>query len=282
MTLDIPPQAGLTRAKWTSYSDTMKKVTALQYSKLVRKSLTPADDTVSGFAGRIQDNVISVPNTRNWIYVTLSKGGALVKARNRFAPPAWGMAVILEPIPDDPLRWQVRDVRPTSTDDFDFVLLPNHATNHDWRAPDETRTDLRQFLPLRVMPAAAGGIAVDIHRGRYETAAGKSALYAGVTSLSISGYQPASGAVWLRIELDNTGTIKYSSSANKSPALLLESDIPARSSGRASLAAVKLYGGQVSIRDGLTNTELIDLRMELANGGGIGSEVMSPFLLIGG
>jgi hypothetical protein len=226
----------------------------------IKKAITPKDGSIAGFLGRISDNAVTVPNKKNYVYVTLSSG-IVVQARNRFTPPALGMAVLLRPIHNDPIHLEIYDIRPSYSQDVDFVLLQNHATNHDWTFPDETRTHLRQFLPLRVMPAAAGGVALDINSGWYETTAGGTAKYLGVTTLDISSYAPSTGARWLLIQLDRTGALVYSVSATKTFPALQATDIPHRTHGIIALAAIRLYPGQSSIRDAANNPDLIDLRL---------------------
>ena len=231
-------------------------------AKKILKATAPNESSIAGFIGRISDNATIVPGKKNYVYVTLSSG-IVVQARNRFTPPALGMAVLLRPINDRPTQFEIYDIRPAYGQDVDFVLLQNHAVNHDWTKPDETRAHLRQFLPLRVMPAAAGGIAVDINDGWYETTAGGTAKYLGNTSLSISSYTPATGALWLLIQLNRAGALVYSVSATKTVGTLLSTDIPHRTRGIIALAAIRLYPGQTIIRDAINRPDLIDLRFSL-------------------
>lgn len=243
----------------------MRKIrTSQELGRHIKKSLTAKDDTISGFVGRISDNVCRVAGKKNYTYVTLSSG-IVIEARNRFTPPALGMAVLLRPIKNDPTQFEIYDIRPSYSRDVDFVLLQNHAENHDWTKPDETRTHLRQFLPLRVMPAAAGGVAVDIDAGWYETAAGGTAKYLGITSLSLAAYTPTTGARWLLIQLNRSGVLVYSVSATKTVGSLLNTDIPHRTRGFIALAAIRLYPAQTSIRDTINNPDLIDLRFSIGS-----------------
>lgn len=146
--------------------------------------------------------------------------------------------------------------------------LPEHHANHEFPNPDTVWVHGAQFVPLNVVPVS--GLTVRIYgsvlRGDGEWVAFQT------ETLDLTSHQPATGALYALIELDETGAAVVTDGATKDSRFsLTAADIPEPTAGRTPICAIRLYDGQTKIyhdvRVGKPN-DVTDLRWNrYANGG---------------
>lgn len=155
-----------------------------------------------------------------------------------------------------------------SRDVYDSPHFPEvgpHGFLHTFPNPDTVPVRAEQFIPLLVEPES--GLTVRIHRGSYELTDGWHPLPN--QTLDLTDYVPASGAIFVLIEVDVDGALSVTEgSAVESRAMLEFSDIPAADAAKFSLAAVKLYAAQTSFIFLPSDTDIVDLRFGRQGGGG--------------
>ncbi|APU89256.1 hypothetical protein Rctr41k_45 [Virus Rctr41k] len=154
-----------------------------------------------------------------------------------------------------------------SRDVYDSPPFPEvgpHGFLHTFPNPDTVPVRAEQFIPLLVEPES--GLTVRIHRGSYELTDGWHPLPN--QTLDLTDYVPASGAIFVLIEVDVDGALSVTEgSAVESRAMLEFSDIPAADAAKFSLAAVKLYAAQTSFIFLPSDTDIVDLRFGRQGGG---------------
>lgn len=86
-------------------------------------------------------------------------------------------------------------------------------------------------------------------------------------NLSLTSYIPGSGARWVLIYVDNTGTagVKQGDDVDNIDQLKA-SNIPKRDTGTMALAAIKLWQGQTAISEKPGQSEVVDLRFTSSAG----------------
>lgn len=187
------------------------------------------------------------------VYATLLNGEVLT-VYNGMVPNVARLPIVIGYGGTDKLHiLRSRDVYVTPP----FPDVPGHASLHTFPGVDTVPIRSEQFLPGLVTPKA--GLTVRIYSCVYELADGFHAL--ATQDLDLTSSVPGSGALYARLEADDTGAVTISlGSTVDSRAELEFSDIPAADPEKYSLAAVKLYIGQTNFIFLPTDTDIIDLR----------------------
>lgn len=169
--------------------------------------------------------------------------GKQVKVRNNVAPLVPRTPVVVGYSKDDPKLLQVLrvwNVYDRNTEPY----LPPHAKTHTWPGADTVNIREEQFLPGLALPA--GDMTVQFY-GWYYKIAGQWYL-APAQLIDLASYVPASGAIWVSVEIDAAGDITYVESDSQDNRYLLTlADIPETPKTRALLFAVKCYAGQTEV-----------------------------------
>lgn len=196
-----------------------------------------------------------VDSTRpNFIRITMQDGSE-TEAWNDGVPANANMQVDLYTDPDYPGLLRARQPRLSFTQDFPYICIQFHRDNHTWPGPDTVPVELRQFMPLH---PSVSGFTLTVRAGWFETSAGL--VYFDPDTVDLTSNKPASGARYVLVSISADGTLTVTDGTVKTLFTLTTSDIPARPDGHTRVCAVRLYAGQLEIKDQATNTDLLDLR----------------------
>lgn len=189
------------------------------------------------------------------VYVILNNGVVLT-VHNERVPLIPRTPVICGYDPQKPKLLQVlraRDVYVGSP----VINVPNHADHHTWPNVDVAWIRGEQFLPGAAIPA--GGLTVQLVSFVYFADSAFHIL--NNTTLDLTSDVPTDGAKYILVEIDSAGTIyKTAGSAKDSRELLVYEDIPAPTTARVPLVAIKVYAGQSTVLLSAYDTDIADLR----------------------
>lgn len=172
-------------------------------------------------------------------------------------PLVAGTHIMIGYTPDRPRLLRTLSIIDQRTDNADYGLAGPHADSHAYLAHDQVYIAQRQITDLRVYPA--GGLNVTIQTGLIDR--GGVPRLIPDTTISLAAYVPGSGARYALICLDATGGIVVTPGVVRaSSAVLAVADIPARPPGYFALAAVRLYSGQVEVRENRSVVDILDRR----------------------
>lgn len=86
------------------------------------------------------------------------------------------------------------------------TLISRHGSTHTYPSYDTVFVKAEQFIPLLVLPTS--DLTVRVYPGTVAKRGGDGyAFCSGNTALDLSSHQPASGARWLLLEINDSGTI---------------------------------------------------------------------------
>ncbi len=141
----------------------------------------------------------------------------------------------------------------------------NHKENHTWFGIDPVDIYGQQFYPL--LARASTGLTIRIYGGEYKC---ESLFHImPTTDIDLTAEAVSSGAEWVNVEIDSSGTISFLHGTNvASRALLTPEDIPAADPTKKFLCSVKMYYGQTRIIQTRIDTDIFDPRF---TGGNIGA-----------
>lgn len=198
------------------------------------------------------------------IYVRNILNGQVLTVYNFVVPNLAGLQVEVGRKVETIGLWQVKGVR-------EAYAMPAGGTG------SVTEQDLNnlfitweRFLPFLVFPIEGGGFEVQVYGCAFTTLDGTS-TYVENQTLDLAAYVPATGAVWVVIEADETGTLFVTEGTEVAgKEVLTIDDIPAVTVGRRASCAVRLYAGQVQLyRDPTTINDFVDLRLNSSGNSGI-------------
>lgn len=205
----------------------------------------------TGMLGNVAGVVRASRN--HYVYVRL-RNGEVVEAYNDRVPSTAGRPVVLRWASG---RWMIESTWQV----FDEPIwdgVGEHSESHDLYGTDPLYVRAGQFLPGLVIPKP-GELAIIVCNPLTE-------LY---ENIDLSEYIPENGAIWALISFDlDDGSIGVTTGGTAdSYGELLVSEIP--SSADISLAALKLYAGQLEIVRSKIVCDIVDLRwLQSGNGGG--------------
>jgi hypothetical protein len=210
--------------------------------------------------------VVAVPDKPNYVYVRL--GNQVAEVYSVRITAKYGETVAIGVDPMDPHRRQVLSVCTRQTEDAGIHVAGSGyapARRYQWMATnggeDPLYVALRQFLPLRVSPA--GGMSISIYPGMMKI--GGVWVLRAFEVLDLSSYVPETEgkALLALISINTSGASVVTVGDEVDIADLTDlSDAPATPADTLhEPALVRLYYGQVVIREARTNSDLYDLRM---------------------
>lgn len=209
-----------------------------------------------GFLGNHEGTIKADKFSNVWVILL---NGSVVKARNKVAPLTPRTPVAVGYSKDDPKLLQVLRVlnvydKPTQP------YIPPHSDTQTWPGADTLPVRPEQFLPGLALPSDP--MVVQFYGWFYKISG---VWYvARSQSFDFTSYVPASGALWVSVEMDAAGDITYveSDPADSRDFLTLDL-IPDTPSTRALLFAVKCYAGQSEVIKTKTDTDLFDPRFAM-------------------
>lgn len=137
---------------------------------------------------------------------------------------------------------------------------------------DPLYIELRAILPLRIGISAQGGMYLDLYRGWVWS--GSASIQVARQDLDLSAQIPSTTgkAAWVLITIDNTGAPIQTKGSEVDIADLPATAFPSVPSGTVKkCGVVRVYYGQTAIREGRTNTDIVDLRFDGWNSSSGGS-----------
>lgn len=234
-----------------------------------KRSITPPATEFTAFLGD-SNGVVKADNDGH-VYVILSNGVVLT-VHNERVPLISRTPVICGYDPQKPKLLQVlraRDIYVGSP----YVNIPNHSDHHTWPGVDVAWIRGEQFMPGAAIPA--GDLTVQLVSFIYYAEAAFHLLNNTVIDLTTD--IPTDGANWIMVDIDSAGTIyKTAGSSVGSRELLVYEDIPAPTTNRVPLVALKVYAGQTTVILNVSDTDIADLRWSkwgAGGGGGTGTPV---------
>jgi hypothetical protein len=217
---------------------------------------------VYGFMGDGSGNVNA--SRQPYVYVRLPDN-TVVEVYNKRIQPKDGVPVLCGYDPLEPFLFQVLSLWTTALNSPEAIsppyMMPKHGWRHQWGIGDDVVfVEKRQYMPARVGASAAGGLQVDIYQDIIYINGGWTVLTS--QTVDMASYQPSTSgkSKIVLLSYSITGTITKTASAELTFNSELITDVPAIPSGEIALAAVRLYTGQTSIRDGYVNRDIMDCR----------------------
>lgn len=149
--------------------------------------------------------------------------------------------------------------------------LPDHAPNHQWPGHDTVWVEGQQIMPLLVQPSS--GFIVQIYEGYLSTPTGF--IHVLEQTVDLSASQPASGALYVLLQVDGAGMVTAKAGSTVAvKELLTAADIPLPDADNYPIAAVRLYDGQEEILCNAQINDIVDLRFGgYATAGGAGFDL---------
>ena len=220
---------------------------------------TQNSDEFFGFLGNRAGTVKADKYGNVWV---LMFNGQVVKARNKVAPLLPRLPVAVGYTKDDPKLLQVLRVL-NVYNNLQSPYVPPHADTHTWPGVDTVSIRAEQFLPGLAVPA--GGMTVQYYGWPYSIDGVWH--FANHKMHDFTSYIPASGAVWVGVEINAAGSITYNQSTSvESRDLLGPSNLAITPASRVLLFAVKCYVGQSEVIKTQYDSDLFDPRF--VQGGG--------------
>lgn len=211
--------------------------------------------------------IVIVPDRAGYVYVRTES--FVIQVYNERVPIQDDLPVLIGYLPQAPTLLQVisTDLGSIATgaeDETVFDEIASHHANHEWMnslgGQDIVFSQLRQFMPLNVMPST--GTAVNVYRGTVPNLVGGWSEVP-QTYLDFSGTASAlTGTIaqYMLISVDPSGHLFITTGESKTLAGLSLANVPAQEFGTYPLAAIRLYAGQTQITESPLSTDLVDLR----------------------
>ena len=140
-----------------------------------------------------------------------------------------------------------------------FSAVPPHS--HSWPGYNATWVFGEQFMPLLAKPIA-GTLTIRIYPGIIRKSGSTGWIYIDTQIVDVSGDVPASDALWITLQANDSGTVDYVvGSTNVARASLDEGDIPEATTGRA-IWAVTLEAGFNELFQNTIRNDFLDLRFD--------------------
>lgn len=228
---------------------------------IIRAALNASEPYAPAIVGKRDGVTVSAGDNKIWV---THYDGSEETVINHIAPNVPGLKIFVGRSIFSP-RPRVLELR-DAEDDVPFTALPGHHATHEWSDAkgtggyDLTLVSLRQYLPFRPTPGAAGGI--DIYTGRVMTASGLVNWQGGNVSLLPSD-GPLYGAYYLTISIDATGAAVKTAGEWKAFSALTLADIAPPPAGNIVVCAVLRFAAQSELHVH-SERDIVDLRSALA------------------
>jgi hypothetical protein len=190
----------------------------------------------------------------NDIYIRDLISGQTVTAKNYTVPPTAGRLVLVEHRYGDLFVVSYWRIYGNSEEQSENV--PPHS--HGYTGGNADFIEAARFLPFLVLPVST--FTVRLYGGVIQKSDG-TFLKVENQDIDLSSYQPAIGACWVLIEIDDAGTVNpIAGSTVNAKELLNTGNIPVALD--TPIAAVRLYDGQAAVqRDPNGVNDFVDLRL---------------------
>jgi hypothetical protein len=190
----------------------------------------------------------------NDIYIRDLISGQTVTAKNYTVPPTAGRLVLVEHRYGD--LFVVSYWRIYGNSEEQSETVPPHS--HGYAGGNADFIEAARFLPFLVLPVST--FTVRLYGGVIQKSDG-TFLKVENQDIDLSSYQPAIGACWVLIEIDDAGTVNpIAGSTVNAKELLNTGNIPVALD--TPIAAVRLYDGQAAVqRDPSGVNDFVDLRL---------------------
>lgn len=220
-----------------------------KYQRSIRKAMEdPATPAV----------IVSKSSTRKGYTTVQLADGQEIDVYNPSVPNTPNRRVLIGYPPYGTRRLQVLGDRDNYVDGTEGVT-PDHHESHEFWSRDTVWTQKGQIVPLLVLPA-----------GDFLVKLWGDIIYADGTwvvvdnqELDLASYQPAAGAEWLLLEIDNTTGVMSAVEGTLVDAreLLNTSNLPVPDADCTPICAVMVYDGQTELQRNPNGTnDFLDLR----------------------
>lgn len=203
--------------------------------------------------------VISVPNRVDYVYVRIA-GLGTIAVYNKRVPLILDLPVDVGYDPLEPKNFQVLNIHRYPQGggrglvDVSTIL---HGKTHNWAGIDPVFLEKRQLMPLRPTPIGGMGLYVTREVAYYDD---RSVSVTG-QQFDLTPYVPATGSLMVLIYKDVDEIVKIQTGGVlKDIFSLTIADAPQAYPGTVPIALVRLYGGQTGIAEGISDTDLVDIR----------------------
>lgn len=243
---------------------------------VIRRSLKTKEDRIDwqpGYMGDGAGNVRTSKANYYWVrYPFENSPAAPVYGVGNFSTVD-GVRVIVGYLPWQPGLFQIicqSDSRLSVVNPADtpvaagygvgYVPMADHTINHMYLGVDPVFVNWRQITPLGVFPTDPASLSVTIAQG-YIPRPGAD-IFVAEQTLDLTSHVPVSGARYVLISYDSTGTAVVTDGAINSGGFsaLTAADIPDTPAGNWRSAAVVLYPGQTEIVETRGEIDFYDLR----------------------
>lgn len=212
----------------------------------------------NGVLGNVA-GIVAVPNKANMVYVTVS-GSGVREVYNKRVPLVPGLPVHIGYDPLEPKIYQVLDSVSYPQANYNAYQTINgsttHGASHNWAGTDPVFIEKRQLMPLRATPMGS----MQVYVGRDTVWMGDEWIYYTGHSINLSSLVPITGSRYALIYANETGGSGILTGTVRDLQTLVLSDVPAPLPGTVPIAVIRLYAGQTAIQEGLTDTDVVDVR----------------------
>ena len=203
------------------------------------------------------------------IYVRNVLNGQTLTVHNSVAPAIATLQVEVGRRVEQPGLWQIKGVRESFSTPAGGSKVAYHKEQHIFPAPDAPIIPRKQIRELTVLVTDGPNFIVQVFGGDVR---GSSAYFlVDSQTVDLSSYVPATGAIYVNIETDESGVLSINTGADfLTPALGTAADIPIPATGKRRIATILLFETMEELLD---SHILVPMVLEgEAGGGGSGME----------
>jgi hypothetical protein len=149
-----------------------------------------------------------------------------------------------------PTLWQIIKSRESYEEPIDGTFIQYHAPQHAWDGPDRVYLNRKQILYLNALVYDGANFLVQIFGGPIRV--GNTNVVIANQLLDLLSSKPTSGAIYLNIEVDESGALSLHVDTSKNFGGSTGGTgtmIPIPTNGKAWFATVLLYDGQTTLSD---------------------------------
>ena len=203
------------------------------------------------------------------IYVRNVLNGQTLTVHNTVAPAIATLQVEVGRRVEQPGLWQIKGVRESFSTPAGGSKVAYHREQHIFPAPDAPILPRKQIRELTVLVTDGPNFIVQVFGGDVR---GSTAYFlVDSQTVDLSSYVPATGAIYVNIETDESGVLSINTGADfLTPALGTAADIPVPATGKRRIATILLYETMTELLDSHILVPMV-LESE-AGGGGSGME----------
>lgn len=214
--------------------------------KKIRRPQTGWLDLFPAVIGQA-DGTIST-GTPGIIYVRNVLNGQIFEVHNTVAPNIFMLQVEVGRRVEEPNLWQVKGLREAFASPAAEGHVVYHSAQHTFPAGDTVWVDRKQIMPLTILVSDAAAFVVTVYGATIITASGVALI--DTQTVDLSTYIPTTGALYVGIETDATGTLSvHSGTGIDAPELATAADVPVPAAGSYLLGFVLLTQDMTELLD---------------------------------